>query len=460
MKLNNSEIVIYQRQFYRTGVTRDLHFRKDMLKKLDKALMRYEGEFLEALEKDFGKNRIESWLTEVYTVRSEISHTLKHLKKWMRHQGSLFPGLARFPARTSVVAEPKGTVLIISPWNYPLQLALAPLTAALAAGNTAVIKTSELAPHVSTVLSRMIGSTFDPGLVTVVEGGVEETTDLLTNKFDHIFFTGSTRVGRIIMRAAAEQLTPVTLELGGKSPCIVDETADLNTAARRIVWGKFINAGQTCIAPDYLLVQDSVKDELIKKMVQAVRDFYGETPLDNPDFAGIINGSHFKRLTGLIDREKIVAGGERDEETLRMAPVILDGISWDDPIMKEEIFGPLLPVLSFGNFDDLENLLSGRPSPLALYLFSRDRKRQKHLMSTLSFGGGCINDTVLHMTDSRFPFGGVGDSGMGSYHGEAGFKTFSHEKTILKNRPRFDLPLRYPPYGRGIVKLLKILNPA
>lgn len=450
-----TKFVMNQKNYFRQGYTRSFTFRKNALQKLEKALEEYEAELLEALEKDFGKNRIESYLTEIYTTKNEIHDALKNLKKWMRPKKTLISGLAQFPASSQVLKEPLGQVLIISPWNYPVQLALAPLVGSISGGNCAIIKTSELAPHVSTVLRKLIEDTFDPAYVTVVEGGVEETTALLKEKFDHIFFTGSTRVGRIIMKAASDNLTPVTLELGGKSPCIVDETANLALAARRIIWGKLINAGQTCIAPDYLLVHKDVKEKLLEEMESAVKEYYGESPADSPDLARIINDSHFERLKSLIDPSKVYLGGDWDDTTRYLAPTIFDGVEWDDEIMKEEIFGPLLPVLSFNHFDELKDLLINRASPLAMYFFSENKRRQRELFSTLSFGGGCINDVLMHLTDSRQPFGGVGDSGMGNYHGEAGFKTFTHEKTILKNTTFFNLPFRYPPYKIGIVKMLK-----
>jgi aldehyde dehydrogenase (NAD+) len=457
MKLNNTKIVIYQKEYFRSGHTRNYAFRRDALNKLDKALDQYESELLQALEEDFGKNRIESFLTEIFTTRGEIKDALRNLKRWMKPRVKMLSGIAQFPAGSKVISEPLGQVLIISPWNYPVHLALAPLVGAISGGNCSIIKTSELAPQVSKVLRKMIAASFDPGFISVVEGGVEETTSLLKEKFNHIFFTGSTRVGKIIMKAASENLTSLTLELGGKSPCIVDETAKLSTAARRIIWGKLINAGQTCIAPDYLLVHKDVKDKLLEEMKSAVKEYYGDSPADSPDLARIINDNHYQRLKSLIDPAKVYLGGEWNDSSRYIAPTIIDGADWDDEIMNEEIFGPLLPVISFDNFDELRDLLIRRPSPLAMYLFSENKKRQREFMSSLSFGGGCINDTLMHMTDSRFPFGGVGDSGMGNYHGKAGFRTFTHEKTVLKNTTLFNLPFRYPPYKKGIVGLLKSL---
>lgn len=447
------ELVAAQRQYFQTLETRPVTFRAAMLEKLEQALSQWEPRLTKALEADLGKAAFEAYATEIGFVRQEIRYLRRHVAAWAAPRR--VPGsVVTFPGSTRVQSEPYGVALIIAPWNYPVQLALAPLAAALAAGNCAVVKPSEYAPETAGVLSRMLGAAFPQQYVAVVEGGVETTTDLLEQRFDSIFFTGSTPVGRVVMAAAARHLTPVTLELGGKSPCIITDDADLKLAARRIAWGKFINAGQTCVAPDHVWVTPRRQEELVYRLREAIERFYGRYPLQNPQLPRIVSQKHYDRLLSMLVPSKVVVGGASLDEALRIEPTVMTGVTEDDRVMEEEIFGPILPIL---NYDDLETLtarLRRGPSPLALYLFTRDRQAKHRVMDGLSFGGGCVNDTVLHLSSHHAPFGGVGDSGMGAYHGRHGFDAFSHRKTIL-SRGALDLPLRYPPYGRAALNLLK-----
>ena len=443
------EIAAGQRRFFRTGATLPVPFRVEMLRKLGDAVDRHEAEIGAALAADLGKSGYESFMCETGLVRGEISWMLAHVGRLAGERTVPTP-LAQFAARSYRRPSPYGNTLIMSPWNYPVLLTLSPLADAIAAGNTAVVKPSAYAPASSALLAELIGRCFPPEYVAVVTGGRQENARLLEEKFDLVFFTGSQAVGREVLRHTAEHLTPAVLELGGKSPCIVDETAKLPLAARRIVFGKYLNCGQTCVAPDYILCHSGVKDRLVELLCGEIRRQYGENPLKNPDYGRIVNEKHFQRLCGLLDRDKAVTGGEVSPETLQIAPTVLDGVTEGDPVMQEEIFGPILPVLTFHRFEEIYELLADRPKPLALYLFSENRPRIREAMNRLQFGGGCVNDVVIHLATSHMGFGGVGESGMGAYHGRAGFEAFSHSKSIVDKRTWMDLPMRYQPYRKDL----------
>ena len=443
--MNIHEIVEAQHRFFNTGATLPVSFRKAMLQKLRDEVDRHEGALAEALAADLGKSGYEGFMCEIGLVRSELSYMLRHTARLARERTVRTP-LAQFAARSFQKPSPYGSTLIMSPWNYPVLLTLDPLADAIAAGNTAVVKPSAYAPAVSALLAELIGRCFPPEYVAVVTGGRVENAALLEEAFDFVFFTGSQAVGREVLRHTAERLTPAVLELGGKSPCIVDETARLPLAARRIVFGKYLNCGQTCVAPDYILCHSGIKDRLVEALCQEVRRQYGEDPLRNPRYGRIVNEKHFQRLLGLMDPDKTVIGGQSSPETLQIAPTILDRVSPGDPVMQEEIFGPILPILTFDRFEDLYGLLADQPKPLALYLFSENRPRVRQALSRLRFGGGCVNDVVIHLATSEMGFGGVGESGMGAYHGKAGFDAFSHYKSIVDKKTWMDLPMRYQPY--------------
>ena len=447
--MNIHDIVQRQRQFFRTGATLPVSFRREMLQRLLDAVNRREAEIGAALAADLGKSGYESFMCETGLVRGEIRWMLRHVGRLARARTVPTP-LAQFASRSFQKSAPYGSTLIMSPWNYPMLLTLDPLADAIAAGNTAVVKPSAYAPAVSALLADLIGECFPPEYVAAVTGGRRENAALLEEKFDFIFFTGSQAVGREVLRRAAEHLTPAVLELGGKSPCIVDETAKLSLAARRIVFGKYLNCGQTCVAPDYVLCHSSVRGRLVELLCREVRRQYGEDPLQNPDYGRIVNERHFHRLLGLIDRDKAVLGGQSSPETLQIAPVILDGASESDPVMQEEIFGPILPILTYDRFEEVYQRLADRPKPLALYLFSENRPRIREAMGRLEFGGGCVNDVVIHLATSAMGFGGVGESGMGAYHGRAGFEAFSHCKSIVDKKTWMDLPMRYQPYQKKL----------
>ncbi len=436
-----------QRRFFLSHETRSLRFRREALRQLRRALLEWEPELAAALKADLGKGRTESYMSEIGMVLAGLRDTLSHLRRWSRPRGVLAP-LAQFPSRCEVVPEPYGVSLIVSPWNYPVLLGLDPLVAAIAAGNCVILKPSELAPHVSAVLAEMLGKTFPREFVAVVEGGVGTSNELLALPFDKIFFTGSPTVGRIVMKAAAKHLTPVTLELGGKSPCIIDSTADIALAARRIAFGKVLNAGQTCVAPDYVLIADSCKEAFVAAYREAVAAMLGDEPLQNEALPHIINARHFERIMELMEGCRPAVGGKGDPESLRIEPTLLLDVAPDSPCMQEEIFGPVLPVMSFTHLEEAEAFVLSRPKPLACYIFSRSRKHIARLKNHLSFGGGCVNDTIVHLAVAGLPFGGVGNSGMGAYHGHAGFRAFCHEKSVLRKGNWLDLPFRYQPYGR------------
>ena len=437
-----------QRRYFLSGETLPLAFRKAMLAKLYQAVKSSENRIAEALQADLGKSAFESYMCETGMALSEIRYMQKYLRKYAKPHKVKTP-LAQFPAKSYELACPYGNTLIMSPWNYPFLLAIDPLANAIAAGNTAVVKPSAYAPKTSELLKELIEGIFPEEYVAVVTGGRTENACLLEQKFDFVFFTGSQAVGKEVLRHTAETLTPAVLELGGKSPCIVDETAKIPLAAKRIVFGKFLNCGQTCVAPDYVLCHRSVKEELLSEIRGQVRVQYGETPLQNPNYGRIVNKKHFERLCGLIEPEKVAFGGGMDENTLKIAPTVLDGITFEDPVMQEEIFGPILPILVYDDFEELYALLNGKEKPLALYLFSEDKKRIKEGTARLRYGGGCINDVIIHLATSEMGFGGVGESGMGAYHGKTGFDAFSHKKSIVDKKTWLDLPMRYQPYKKG-----------
>lgn len=439
-------IVKRQKKFYHSGKTLPYGFRMAALKRLEIAVSCHEKEIAEALRQDLNKAPMESYMTETGLILSEIRYLMRHLKEYMEPEKVHTP-LAHYPARSFVISEPYGTVLIMSPWNYPFMLCLEPLAGAIAAGNCCVVKPSAYAPACSAVIKRMIKDVFPSHYVAVVEGGRNENTELLDERFDYIFFTGGTAVGRLVMEKAAVNITPVTLELGGKSPCIVDHTADLCLAAKRIVFGKFLNGGQTCVAPDYVLVEQSVEKEFLGNVSFWIRKMLGDEPLSHPDYPKVVNRRHFDRLKGLMEGEEIWSGGQMDEGSLQIAPTVLWNVRPDAPVMQEEIFGPLLPVLTFQGIAEAEEFVRGREKPLALYLFTGSGKTEERILKNLSFGGGCINDTIIHLATSRMGFGGVGGSGMGSYHGYESFRTFSHYKSIVK-KGAMDLPVRYRPYTK------------
>lgn len=454
---NIKEVINKQRLFFNKGRTMDLDFRIEKLKLLRTAIVDNEKEIMEALKKDLNKAPFESYETEIGIILEEIKYIIKHLHKWASRKRVKTP-LTHFLSKSYIYSEPYGVTLVMSPWNYPFNLTIAPLVGSIAAGNCTVIKPSEYSIHTSEVIDKIIRRYFDRDYITVIKGGKEISQNLLAEKFDYIFFTGSVQIGKIVMESASKNLIPVTLELGGKSPCIVDETANIDLAAKRIVWGKFLNAGQTCVAPDYLIVHSSIKEKLVNSMIKYIIEFYGTEPCKNLDYPKIINDKHFTRLLGLLEDEKIVLGGNFNKKTNQISPTILDDVTWSSSVMQEEIFGPILPVLKFEKLDEVINTVNKRPSPLALYFFSTDKDRQKNIMKKISFGGGCINDTVVHLASSYMPFGGVGDSGMGGYHGKASFDTFSHKKSILKKSNLFDISLRYPPFKNNLNILKKIMR--
>ncbi|MBR2465372.1 MAG: aldehyde dehydrogenase [Clostridia bacterium] len=442
-----------QRKYYASGATIPVKFRIEQLKKLYSSVKAHADEISDALMADLGKSRHESFLCEIGLSLSEIGYMIKHVKKFARPKKVRTP-LAQFAAKSFTQAVPYGNTLIMSPWNYPFLLTVDPLATAIAAGNTAIVKPSAYSPNTSRVIEKIVAECFSSEYVCVVTGGREENSALLLQKFDMVFFTGSQAVGKEVLRKCAEHLTPAVLELGGKSPCIVDKSADIKLAARRIVFGKYLNCGQTCVAPDYILCESSVKDSFIKEAVNEIKRQYGERPLENPDYGKIINEKHFDRLIGLIDREKVVFGGETDADACRIAPTVMDGVTNDDAVMGEEIFGPIMPILTFDDFDALVTELKAKDKPLALYLFTNNKKQIERVTKELSFGGGCINDVIIHLATSNMGFGGVGESGMGAYHGRVGFDAFSHTKSIVNKRTWIDLPIRYQPYKSKLYKKL------
>ena len=448
------DLVTRQRKYFQTGATLPVSVRVDALKRLYGVISGCEKEIHTALKRDLGKSGFESYMCETGLVLEEISYMLKHIHRFAREKNVRTP-LAQFHSRSFKKPSPYGVTLIMSPWNYPFMLTLSPLVDALAAGNTAVVKPSAYSPHTSDVILQILSQCFDPEYVAVVTGGRAENTCLLREHFDYIFFTGSQSVGKEVMRNAAEHLTPVTLELGGKSPCIVDKSADIKLAARRIVFGKYLNCGQTCVAPDYIYCHRSVKDRLVKEVQKQIQKQYGKQPLRNPNYGKIINEKHFNRLLGLIDKNKTVHGGGSDRHALRIEPTVLDNVTFADAVMQEEIFGPIMPILIFDNLDEAIRNINAMPHPLALYLFTSDKAAAKKVTSRCGFGGGCINDTIIHLATTEMGFGGFGESGMGSYHGKVGFDTFSHYKSIVDKKTWIDLPMRYQPYRKLHEKMIR-----
>ena len=442
-----------QRAYYRSGATIPVKFRVDQLKKLYETVKKYQDEINDALTSDLGKSHYEGFMCESGLVLTEISYMLKHTKKFAKRKTVATP-LAQFHSHSYKQPVPYGNALIMSPWNYPFLLTLDPLADAIAAGNTVVVKPSAYSPATSKIVEKIIKECFLPEYVAVVTGGRAENQALLDQKFDFIFFTGSQAVGKEVLRRAAEHLTPAVLELGGKSPCIVDVSANIGLAAKRIVWGKYLNCGQTCVAPDYILCESSVKDEFVKAVIAEIKKQYGEDSLENKDYGKIINEKHFARLCGLIDKDKVVIGGNVNADTCQIAPTVMDHVTYDDAVMGEEIFGPIMPILTFDDFDSVVDELKTKDKPLALYLFTSNKKHIKRVTAELSYGGGCINDVVIHLATSNMGFGGVGESGMGAYHGKAGFDAFSHYKAIVNKKTWLDLPMRYQPFGSKFYKKL------
>ncbi len=444
--MNISKIVESQKNFFDEGHTLPLKFRLQALDTLYKAIKKNEAKLCEALSKDLGKSAFESYMCEIGLTLSEISYLKHHLRSYMRPKRVHTP-ISQFPSVSKIYRQPYGNVLIMSPWNYPFLLSFEVLADALAAGNTALVKPSAYSPNVSLAMKEIIEECFPPEYVTVLLGGREENKMLLDEKFDYIFFTGGTTVGRLVMEKAAKNFTPVTLEMGGKSPCIVDDTADLKVAARRAAFGKFLNLGQTCVAPDYLLIDEKIKDKFLGFFMKETLAMYTSEPLKNPDYGKIINEKHFDRLLGLIDSRKVIFGGKSDRESLKIEPTVMDNVTASDAVMQEEIFGPILPVITYKSLDEAIGFINSRPHPLALYHFSKSSSNIKKVRENISFGGGCVNDTIIHLATSNMPFGGVGNSGMGSYHGKHGFFTFTHEKSVLKKSFLIDLPFRYQKYN-------------
>lgn len=451
---NTSTLVAQQRRFFQTGQTQDIAFRLQQLKKLKQAVLDRQDQILEAVRLDLGRPKFEGYFE--LSALSEANTAIKHLTTWAKPQ-RVKTGIDQFPASAWIQPDPLGVVLIIGPWNYPFQLVFAPLVGAIAAGNCAILKPSEHAPHTSKVVAELVESIFDPNYVAVVPGDVSTSQALLEERFDHIFFTGGSAIGKVIMAAAAKHLTPVTLELGGKSPCIIDRNVQLEYAAKRIIWGKFINAGQTCIAPDYLLVDRAIAAEFMPLLAQKITQFFGEEPEQSPDFGRIIHQRHFDRLVSFIQDGKAIAGGNHNASKKYIAPTLLTNVSWDASVMQDEIFGPILPIFEYDDLEEAIAIVNARPKPLALYFFSKDEQKQNRVLSATSSGGVCINDTVMQVGVGDLPFGGVGESGMGRYHGKYSFDVFSHYKSVLKKSFLLDLAWRYAPYTEAGVKQIKSL---
>lgn len=443
-----------QKNYFKSNVTKDIDFRIKALNKLEDAIKAYEDKILKALKMDLGKSEFEAYETEIGVILSEIKHIKKHVKNWSKPK-KVKSSLSSPGGKSYIYSQPYGLCLIMAPWNYPFQLCISPLIGAISAGNTCVIKPSELSPNTSKVIKEMISEYFENKYIAVIEGDIDENRYLLDKDYDYIFFTGSPMVGKIVMQSAAKRLIPCTLELGGKSPCIVDKNADIELSAKRIAWGKLLNAGQTCIAPDYIIAHKSIKKEFINKIIENINVFYKGNPLESDDYTKIINKRHFDRILSLIDSDKVVYGGNYDLQNLKIEPTILDNVKLSDKVMEEEIFGPLIPILEFENIEDLINIVDNHPDPLAMYLFTNDKGFEEEVINSLSFGGGCINDTIMHITNPNAPFGGIRNSGIGSYHGEQSFKTFSHEKTVLKASTKIDMKFKYPPYSKNGLNLIK-----
>ncbi len=447
-------IVERQRAFFATGKTLDVNYRIEMLKKIKAAIYKYEKEICTAIKKDLGKSADEAYMCEIGMTLSEITYMLKHIRRFASEKNVLTP-LAQFHSRSYKKPSPYGVTLIMSPWNYPFLLTMEPLVDAIAAGNTAVVKPSAYSPYTTEIIKKILTELFDEEYVAVIMGGRAENQCLLNEHFDYIFFTGSQAVGKDVMLHAAKHLTPVTLELGGKSPCVVDKSANIKLAAKRIVFGKYLNCGQTCVAPDYIYCDPSIKDQLVSELKKQIVKQFGDSPLTNENYGKIINEKHFNRVVGLINATKIAHGGSSNPDTLKIEPTVLDNVTFDDAVMQEEIFGPVLPVLTYESPDAAIAKINSMAHPLAFYLFSTDKKAIKKFTAQCGFGGGCINDTIIHLATSEMGFGGFGESGMGSYHGRAGFDTFSHYKSIVDKKNWLDLPMRYQPYTSFYQKLIR-----
>ncbi|UTW68283.1 aldehyde dehydrogenase [bacterium SCSIO 12643] len=456
MNLRISETFQSQKTFFDSNSTKSIVFRKKQLRKLLHVLQQNEELMNEAIYKDLRKSEFEFLETELGLIYSELKYTIDHLKQWASKK-RVPTNLVNFPASSYIIPEPLGTIFIIGAWNYPFLLSIHPLISAIASGNTAIVKPSEIAPHSSKVIADLINSNFESNYIYVQEGGVSESTKLLQLQFDKIFFTGSTAVGKIIYEAAAKNLVPVTLELGGKSPCFVFDDAPIDVTAQRIVWGKFINAGQTCVAPDYLVIDQKIKTKLIAAIQKHIQKIYGDSPVSSPLLSKIINENHFQRLSQLLDQDKIIFGGELDSDKHLISPTVMDQIEFDHPIMEEEIFGPILPIIAFDRIEDVISKIKKRPKPLSLYAFTNSNKNKNRLLEELSFGGGIFNETLVHLANHHLPFGGVGASGMGNYHGKFGFDNFSHFKSIIDKPAWFEPSFKYPPFSKWKFNILKKL---
>lgn len=449
------KLVNAQKAYFATGATIPISYRLEKLKALKASITAHETDIANALKKDLGKSFHESYMCEIGMTLSELSYLIKHLRSWSRNKRHPI-GLANFHSKGYSVREPYGCVLVMSPWNYPFMLCMEPLAGALAAGNCCIVKPSAYSPATSAVIKQILTESFSPEYVTIVEGGRQKNQALLEQRFDYIFFTGGVTVGKQVMEKAARHLTPVTLELGGKSPCIITDSCDLKVAATRLVFGKYLNCGQTCVAPDYCLVDAKIKEPFLELVKEQVIKMYGENPLENTSYGKIINSKHFERIMGLINPQKVIMGGNSDPETLQIAPTILDSVTVEDAVMQEEIFGPILPLITYETIDEAEAFIKQYEKPLALYLFTKDKHLERRFMQHVSFGGGCVNDTIVHLSEPSMGFGGVGHSGMGCYHGRKSFETFSHQKYILKKYNWIDLPMRYQPYKTIYLKLIKL----
>ncbi len=454
--MNIEALLRSQKEFFQSGATLPIKFRIQMLLKLYKCIKKHENEINDALKKDLGKCEFDSFVCETGLVLMELNYMIRHTFSYAKKH-PIYTPIGQNIGSGYKKAAPYGNVLIMSPWNYPFLLTMTPISDAISAGNTIIVKPSAYSPATSEIIKKIIEECFPPEYITVVTGGREENKELLNQKFDMIFFTGSQAVGKEILHKAADNITPVVLELGGKNPCIIDSTAKIKLAAKRITYGKFLNCGQTCVAPDYIVCHSSVKDEFIKELSQQIKKQYGENILENSEYCRIVNEKHFNRICNLIDESKVVFGGKKSLEMLKIAPTIMDNVTWDDAVMQEEIFGPVLPVLTFDSYDELYSLFANKPKPLALYIFSEDKKRINKTIEKCSFGGGCVNDTIMQIAINSFGFGGVGESGMGSYHGKAGFDAFSHEKSIHKKVTWFDFPVRYNPHNNKLFNFLSHL---
>lgn len=455
--VNLNELMIKQRNFFQSHVTKNINFKIKQLTTLYDGIRIYEDEIKEALRIDLGKSEFESYTTEIGFTLKEISEAIKNIKKWMKPK-KVRTAITHIGTKSEIYYEPYGVTLIIAPWNYPFQLAISPLVGAIVGGNTSIIKPSELTPNTSSLIKKMINELFPSEYISVVEGGVETSSELLKQKFDFIFFTGSVNVGKIVMEAASKHLTPIVLELGGKSPTIVHSDANIDLAAKRIVWGKFTNAGQTCIAPDYLYVHQNVKSDFIKQIKQEIINLYENKPLINEQYSKIVSKRHFSRLLNFLNEGTIEHGGNSNSDTLKIEPTILTDIDWESNVMSEEIFGPILPILTYNQLDDVIVEINNHPKPLALYLFTEDKVVADLVIERISFGGGCVNDTLYHIASPYLPFGGVGESGIGSYHGIFSFKAFTHEKSVLKQTTKFDLKLRYHTTKNALKLIKKLLK--